>query len=152
MLARDLAMPFPVVGPDTNALQAARLHAERKLPGLIVSDSAGRPQTVLPGSQVLRFVLPSFEQREPLLARAYDERAADRLCARLAEQPVATLLPYGLTRESAELPIVNGDATVMEVAAVMARLHSPLVAVVEGGNLLGAITVAGLLSVLLPTS
>ena len=148
MLARDLAQPFPVVGPDTNALEAARLLAERRLPGLIVLDAAGRPGTVLPGSQVLRFVLPSYVQRDPGLARAYDERAADRLCGRLAEYSVRELLP----RERTELPVVDGGATAMEVAAVMARLHSPLVAVVDGGNLLGAITVAGLLSVLLPAS
>ncbi|MDP9396509.1 MAG: CBS domain-containing protein [Actinomycetota bacterium] len=148
MLARDLAQPFPVVGPDTNALDAARLLAERKLPGLIVLDSDGHPQTVLPGSQVLRFVLPGYVQEDPALARAYDERAADRLCGRLAEHPVRELLP----RKRPELPVVDAGATAMEVAAVMARLHSPLVAVVDGGTLLGAITVAGLLDVLLPSA
>lgn len=146
MLARDLAQPFPVVEPDTNALEAARLLVERKLPGLIVLDPAGHPTTVLPGSQVLRFVLPAYVQRDPALARAYDERAADLLCGRLAEHTVRELLP----RERTTLPVVDGGATVMEVAAVMARLHSPLVAVVDGDELLGAITVAGLLSLVLP--
>jgi CBS domain-containing protein len=146
MLARELAQPFPIVELDTNALDAARLLAERKLPGLIVVDDAGHPQTVLPGSQVLRFVIPSYVQRDSALARAYDERAADRLCGRLAEFRVQELLP----RERAELPVVDGGATVMEVAALMARLHSPLVAVTDRGDMLGAITVAGLLSVLLP--
>ena len=44
----------------------------------------------------------------------------------------------------------DGDATAMEVAAVMARMHSPLVAVVDGGEMLGAITVSSLLDVVLP--
>ncbi len=70
MLARNLARPFPVVGLDTNALEAARLLAERRLPGLIVLDVHGRPKTVLPGSQVLRFVLPDYVQEDPVLARA----------------------------------------------------------------------------------
>ena len=148
MLARNLARPFPVVGLDTNALDAARLLVERNLPGLIVVDAAGHPQTVLPGSQVLRFVLPDYVQEDPALARAYDERTADRLCASLADHPVRQLLP----RERATLPVVDGGATAMEVAAVMARLRSPLVAVVDGAELLGAITVAGLLRVLLPAS
>lgn len=148
MLARDLVRPFPVVELDTNALEAARLLVERNLPGLIVVDSTGHPQTVLPGSQVLRFVLPDYVQEDPSLARAYDERTADRLCASLANHPVRELLP----RERAALPVVDGGATSMEVAAVMARLHSPLVAVVDGEELLGAITVASLLSVLLPAT
>ncbi len=148
MLARDLAQPFPVVRPDTNALAAARLLAEHRLPGLIVVDEADRPQTVLPGSQVLRFLLPAYVQRDPSLARAYDERTADRLGARLAEHTVRELLP----RERATLPVVGGGATAVEVAAVMARLHSPVVAVLESDRLLGAITVSGLLTLLLPAA
>jgi CBS domain-containing protein len=147
-LARDLAQPFPVVRPDTNALAAARLLAEHRLPGLIVVDEADRPQTVLPGSQVLRFLLPAYVQRDPSLARAYDERTADRLGARLAEHTVRELLP----RERATLPVVGGGATAVEVAAVMARLHSPVVAVLESDRLLGAITVSGLLTLLLPAA
>jgi CBS domain-containing protein len=148
VLARDLAQPFPVVRPDTNALAAARLLAEHRLPGLIVVDEADRPQTVLPGSQVLRFLLPAYVQRDPSLARAYDERTADRLGARLAEHTVRELLP----RERATLPVVGGGATAVEVAAVMARLHSPVVAVLESDRLLGAITVSGLLTLLLPAA
>ena len=50
------------------------------------------------------------------------------------------------------LPVVDHDATTIEVAAVMARMHSPLVAVVEGDRLLGAITVSRLLEHWLPAS
>ncbi len=55
-----------------------------------------------------------------------------------------------LPRERVTLTVVDGGATAMEVAAVMAGLHSPLVAVVDGEELLGAITVSSLLNVLLP--
>jgi CBS domain-containing protein len=42
--------------------------------------------------------------------------------------------------------VVDPDATVLEVAAIMARMRSPLVAVAErGGQLLGAITLDALL-------
>jgi len=150
VLARDIAEPFPAVTVDSDALEAARLLAERKLPGLIVTDVAGRPRRVLPGSQVLRFVIPSYVQEDPPLARAYDEASADRLCATLAGRPVSSLLPR--EARAAELPVVDGGATVMEVAAVMARMHSPLVAVCgDDGVLLGAITVARLLDRLLPS-
>jgi CBS domain-containing protein len=123
--------------------------AERRLPGLIVTDAEGRPRTVLPGSQVLRFVIPNYVQEDPPLARAYDEATADQLCMTLAGKPVRTLLPRERDRE--DLPIVAASATAMEVAAVMARMHSPVVAVVEKDHtLVGAITVSRLLDLFLP--
>ena len=51
-----------------------------------------------------------------------------------------------LPRERHELPIVDGDATAMEVAAVMAGLRSQLVAVIDAGRFLGAITTARLIA------
>jgi predicted transcriptional regulator len=41
--------------------------------------------------------------------------------------------------------VVNHDDTLLEIAAIMARLHSPLVAVVKGDQILGAITASRLL-------
>lgn len=148
MRARDLAEPFPTVGLDDDAFTAAHLLSGRRLPGLLVVDATGQPHTVLPGSQVLKFVVPRYVQDDPALARVYDERAADELCSKLAGRPVRDVLPPPPDRD--DLPVVDADATAMEVAAVMARVHSPVVAVVEQGRLLGAITVSRLLSQLLP--
>jgi CBS domain-containing protein len=147
MLARDLAQPFPTVTLDSDALDAARTLAGRRLPGLIVLDENGRPYTVLPGSQVLRFVVPAYVQDDPALARAYDEKSADELCAKLASRQVREVLPK--RKDRLDLPIVAPDATAIEVAAVMAGLHSPIVAVVDGSTLLGAVTVSALLAHLL---
>jgi CBS domain-containing protein len=147
VLARDLADPdFPTVGLDHDAAAAARQLAERRLPGLVVVDDAGLPHSVLPGSQVLRFVIPGYVQDDPMLARVYDERHADALTAKLAGTPVRTLL----RAERTEPPVVDGKATAVEIAAVMARLHSPLVAVVEHGRYLGVVTVGRLLERMLP--
>jgi len=63
--------PFPAVGLDDDALTAARLMAERKLPGIIVCHGDGSPHTILPGSQVLRFVIPPHPEA-PRTARAAD--------------------------------------------------------------------------------
>jgi CBS domain-containing protein len=49
------------------------------------------------------------------------------------------------------LPVVGPDATVLEVAALMARARTPLVAVVAGGEMLGAITLDALLDRMLGT-
>ena len=151
MRARDLAEPFPVVTLETDAMEAARLMADRRLPGLIVCGADGHPYTVLPGSQVLRFIIPGYVQEDLALARVYDEQASDELLGKLTNSTVRDVLPR--ERDVDELPIVDHDATTIEVAAVMARMHSPIVAVVDGDELLGAITVSRLLDHLLrPTA
>ena len=81
--ARDLAQDLPAVGPDDSALDAARLIAERRLPGIAVVDADGRPVAVLPASQVLRFVVPGYVQEDPSLARVLDEAGADGCALRV---------------------------------------------------------------------
>jgi CBS domain-containing protein len=149
MLARELARPFPTVNLDTDAVEAARILAEQRLPGLIVLGDDGLPHTVLPGSQVLRFVVPTYVQDDPALARAYDEKSADALSDRLAGRTVRDLLPK--KQDRLEIPLVEPDATSIEIAAQMARMRSPIVAVVEHGVLQGAITVSALLAHLIAT-
>ncbi|MEO8556155.1 MAG: CBS domain-containing protein [Actinomycetota bacterium] len=148
MTARRLAEPFPTVTTDTDAMDAARVMAAGRLPGLIVCTDGGRPYTVLPGSQVLRFLIPAYLQDDPGLARALDEQASDELCRKLQRITVRDLLPEPPDLD--ELPVVDGEATALEVAAVMARTHSPLVAVVVDDRVVGAITVSRLLDYLLP--
>jgi CBS domain-containing protein len=148
MRAGELAEPFPTVSLDTDALTAARAMGDERRPGLIVCDEQGRPHTVLPGSQVLLFMIPSFVQEDTALARVYGEAEADKLMTRLSQKTVRDLLPRRQDRD--ELPVVEADATTLEVAAVMARMHSPLVAVVDGERLVGAVTVSRLFEVLFP--
>lgn len=148
MRAQDVASPFPTVGLQTPALEAARLLAGRNLPGLIVVDEAGRPKTILPGTQVLRMAIPTYCQEDPTLARVIDEAAADLFIRNVGDRTVAELLP----REHRELPVVDPDATVLEVAAVMARTRSPLVAVATKNQpMIGAITLDALLDRMLGT-
>jgi CBS domain-containing protein len=146
--ARDLADDFPTVGLDSGVLEAARTMAEAGRPGLVVLDDAGRPRTVLPGSQVLRFAIPRYVQEDPHLARVYGEQAADEVFAELRGKSVRELLPEVPDRQ--DLPIVDPDATSLEVAAVMARMRSPLAIVMDGEHILGVITVSRLLRSLLP--
>jgi CBS domain-containing protein len=145
MRAGELVEEYLVVGLDDDGFEAARLLAERRLPGLIVVDTQGHPHTVLPGSQVLRFVIPRHVQEDIALARVFDERHADVMAARLRGTPVRELLP----RVPVELSVVTHDATAMEIAAVMARLRSPPVAVVRDREIVGAMTAPRLLGVLL---
>ncbi|MGH3715690.1 MAG: CBS domain-containing protein [Micromonosporaceae bacterium] len=141
MRARDLASAFPTVTLSTPAMDAARLLADQDLPGLIVLDDGGQPSQILPGTQVLRFAVPRYCQEDPALARVVDEQHADLFLNALRDKTVREVLP----EKPRELPVVEGDATVLEVAAMMARMRSPLVAVVAGEEMLGAITLDSLL-------
>ncbi len=142
MRARDLAVQFPTVRTDTPVIEAARLLAGMDLPGLIVVDDRGRPTTILPGTEVLRMAVPQYCQADPALARVVDEATADIFLDQLADRTVAEALP----RRRRELPVVDGDATALEIAALMARAPSPLVAVVgKDHQLIGAVTLDGLL-------
>ncbi|MGH3981819.1 MAG: CBS domain-containing protein [Pseudonocardiaceae bacterium] len=142
MRAADLVSPYPTVRSDTPVLEAARLLAGQNLPGLIVVDDGGQPFTILPGTEVLRLAVPGYCQDDPALARVVDEAAADVFLRGLGERTVAESLP----KEPRELPVVEPHATVLEMAALMARTRTPLVAVVEpDGALQGAITLDALL-------
>ncbi len=147
MLAAQLARHYPTVTMDTDALEAARILADARLPGLIVLDDAGQPYTVLPGSQVLRFIVPSYVQDDPTLARAYDEASADSMCDELAARTVRDVLPKRV--DLLDLPVVAADATSIEIAAVMAGQRSPIVAVMDGSRFVGAVVVSVLLEHLL---
>jgi CBS domain-containing protein len=144
MRARDLAAPFPTVRMDTPAIDAARLLAGQDLPGLIVINDEGYPVTVLAGTQVLRMAIPQYCQDDPTLARVIDEAAADLFLRELGDRTVAQALPQHLP----DLAVVAPDATVLEIAAMMARTRTrtPLVAVVDKTRtMLGAITLDALL-------
>ncbi len=143
MRAEELAEEFPVVTVDSDALDAARLLAEHRLPGIVVTDSAGKPFAVLPASQVVRFIVPRYVQDDPSLAGVLNESMADRAAEKLGGKTVGDMLPDHLT----DVPSAHADDTIIEVAAVMARLRSPLIAVVkDGGTLFGVITASRLLA------
>lgn len=141
MRARDLTAPFPTVTLDTSVHEAARLLSEQRLPGLIVLDGRGRPLSILPGTQVLRLAVPAYCMEDPMLTRVVDEAHADRFLRRLDDRTVRQCLP----EEPRELPVAEPKATMLELAALMARMHSPLVAVVDDGRLIGAVTLQSLL-------
>lgn len=143
MRAAELAETYPVVDIDSSALDAVRLLAEHRLTGLVVgTDSAEQPYAVLPASQVVRFLVPGYVQDDPGLAGALTETMADHAADKLSGRTIRDVLP----RQRQHVPVVDADSTIIEVAAVMARLHSPLVIVVEDGELRGVITASRLLA------
>jgi CBS domain-containing protein len=143
--AEQMAEDYPVITMDSGALEAARLLAEHRLPGLVVTDRDGHPRSILPASEVVRFLVPSYVQEDPSLAGVLSESMADRIVETLGAKRVGELIPA----EAPELAVVNADDTIVEVAAVMARLRCPLAAVMTNGELVGVITASRLLQVAL---
>lgn len=141
MRAEEIAEEFPVVSIDSDALDAARMLAEHRLPGLLVTDASGNPYAVLPASQVVRFLLPRYVQDDPSLAGVLNESMADRAADKLGGKSVRDVLPDHLLN----IPSANADDTIIEVAAVMAQRRSPLIAVVKEGELRGVITASRLI-------
>ncbi|MCJ1676958.1 CBS domain-containing protein [Streptomyces sp. APSN-46.1] len=149
MPARELAEPYPHVTTDDSAVDAVRLLAEQNLPALLVLDAEGTPYAAVPGSQLVRQLVPAYVMEDPLLAPVIDERHAQAMAEDLVGKTVAEWLPARTFKP----PYVGPDAGTMEIAAAMARTHVPLVAVVErdGANnrLVGVVSAAGLMRHLL---
>ncbi|MEV5475150.1 CBS domain-containing protein [Streptomyces sp. NPDC052207] len=149
MRARELAVEYETVSLDTDAIAAARLMVEHRLPALLVLDDDGAPKAILPASQMIKILVPGYVIDDPTLAAVVDERHADQLCRALAGRSVRDCLSKSVPTP----PVADPDATALEVAALMAQVRSPLVAVADrekaGFHLLGVITASHLLEQLL---
>ena len=130
MHAEEIAEEFPVVTVDSNALDAARMLAEHRLPGIVVTDTSGQPYAVLPASQVVRFIVPTYVQDDPSLAGVFNESMADQAADKLGNKKVRDVLPEHLTDVRRQR-----RRHIIEVAALMARQRSPLIAVMKDGKL-----------------
>jgi CBS domain-containing protein len=135
--------PAVVVDPGDDAHESLRRLAASGGPGIVVRTARG--PVVIPSSQVLRVALPRYVLDDPSLGRVWDEASADRVADVLAGRRVVDLLGVLDEEDERVAAVVDPDATLVEVAAVMAEAHAPLVAVVDGADLLGVVTVAQVL-------
>jgi CBS domain-containing protein len=146
MRARDLATPYPSVAPDTPAEEAARLLAEEAVEGVFVQDEHGNLQGVVADTTLLAFLLPRYLAEDRALVGVLGEDVADALWQRLRGRTVRDLLPVS----TAGLPEVDGNDTLVKVAATLVRSGASLVAVRDrDGRLLGGITTSQLIRRLL---
>lgn len=143
MRAEEIVDEFPVVDIDSPARDAVRLLAEHRLTALLVGiNGSDNTYAVLPASQVVRFLVPAYVQDDPGLARVLTESMADHAADKLSGKTIRDLLP----KKTQQIPVVDADDTIIEVAEVMSRMHSPLVTVVKDGKLHGVITASRLLA------
>lgn len=145
MKARNLASPHMVLRRDASAREAAAVLARHDVRAALVVDEAGEFVGVLSDSELLRALLPPFISESEALARVLEEDAWDALFRRLEGRSVGDLMP----KERDGPPVVSGDDTLVEVASAMVRARASLVGVVDGGRLVGGISIDDLVSHLL---
>ena len=142
MRAEDIVEDFPVVRTDSPALDAVRMVADQRLPGLMVTDTSGKPYAVLAAADLVRFILPGYVQDDLSLAGVLGSSMAGHAADNLRGKTVADLLPKQLHH----VPVAKaGDGTIA-VAAEMLQVRSPLIAVTKDGKLHGVITASRLLA------
>ena len=124
--AEQIAEEFPVVSMNSDALDAVRLLATRRLPGLVVTDEAGTPVTICPRHR-WSVAGAAYVLEDPSLAGVLSESIADRIADKLGESRSRQVLP----KPPPEMPTVKSDDTLIEVAAIMAGNRSPLIAVMK---------------------
>jgi CBS domain-containing protein len=143
--ARDLAVTYPSLPADAPAADVARVLAEEPVDAVFV-ERHGQLQGVVTDLGLLLRLLPGYILEDPTLAQVLEEDAAGLLWQRLDGHTAAELLPT----KRAEVAQVDGDATLVEVAAAMVRARAPVVAVRDhDGRLLGGITTSRLITRLL---
>lgn len=148
MHAADVVETLPTAGLDDAVLSALRMVLRHGLPALVVADDQGNVVAGLSSVELLRAALPRYMRDEPCLARVYGGDHEDRLVAQLAGTSVRELVSELADR----VPVARQEATVMELAEMMARRCCPVVLVERAdsdGGVLGVVTANGLLKVLL---
>lgn len=147
MRARELARQHPQVDYEAPAEEAARVMVDpgEEPRGVLVVDREGWLKGVVSELAWLRFLLPPYVIEDEGLARVMGQKAADELWRRLEGRTVAEVL----AEAPEEPPVVDGDASLVEVASAMVRTRSPLVVVHEEEWATGAITARPLLKRLL---
>jgi CBS domain-containing protein len=145
MRARNLASPRETIRLDATAAEAAAVLARHDVRAILVVDASGGFAGVLSDSELLRALLPAYVEENEALARVLDESASEALHRSLESKTVADLMPAD--REAA--PVVDVDDNLIEVAATLVHSRASLVGVVEGGRLIGGISMDDLVSHLL---
>lgn len=133
MHASDIAIPLPIVDRTTPALKAAKLIAASDVGGLIVANPDGKPVMVVATVDILRLLLPSYLREDMSLAAVVDEKGAEEMWTNAASRTLGELIDDDAVRMP-DLVTVDADATIVEIAAVMADSRARIVLVRGEGD------------------
>ena len=145
MRARNIASRHYTVAAEAPASEAAEILSRLDVRAVLVVDAAGQLAGVLSDTRLLAALLPDYIEENAALARVLEEDAVDLLRQRLEGRRVADLLDV----HEVSHPEVEGDARLIEVAAMMVHTRLSLVGVRDQGQLIGGISIDDLLTHLL---
>lgn len=143
--ARNIASRHFTVAAEAPAAEAAAILSRVDVRAVLVVDAGQRLAGVLSDSALLSALLPDYVEEDAALARVLEEDATDLLWHRLEGRTVADLLDA----HEGPHPEVDGDARLLDVAAMMVRTRLSLVGVRDEGELIGGISIDDLLTHLL---
>jgi predicted transcriptional regulator len=144
--ARDLLDTGPVVHQDAEALEVVTSLVAEHWDGLVIVDEAMAPLATVSLAQVLRLALPDYIEDDVSLASVYSERDADTFAESLRGRTVYEVMP----RPRQTIVTVAPEATLLEVAALMAVHFTAIVAVVDRHRVIGAVGAHALMKATLP--
>jgi CBS domain-containing protein len=145
MHAAGVVETLPTAHLDDDVLPAIRMVLRHALPGIVIADASGAVVCYLSSTDLLRLALPGYLRDEPGLARVLDEEHADRIAAALVGARVGEVVGDCGDR----IPVAGPQASVVELAELMARRRCPLVLVErEDGEMLGMVTANRLLDLI----
>lgn len=110
-----MSKPQTMISPKETFRRAVELVAIHG-PLLVVDEERGL-LGVLSDATLLRGLLPVYIQTQDLLAGVLDEHSAEALFSRAQERKVGDLL-------TGDIPLVQGEDSLIEVAAAMVRTGS----------------------------
>jgi CBS domain-containing protein len=146
MDARDLVVPLPAVSVATSVRDAARLVADQHAPGLIITDESGAVLGAISTTQLLRMALPTYLSQAPGLTRSFGDSSVASLFDECADRTVGSCM----SGKHATSPTIAAGSRLLEVAELMARADSPVVAVVDPPqSIVGAVTADAVMLALL---
>jgi CBS domain-containing protein len=142
--AKDGADPRAVVRTGTPLLEALAILEACGRDGLVVVTETGALAATCSAAQLLALVLPDYYEDDPALAAVVTDAAGLASVRAWADQPIGALLARDAPAEQ-----VPAGATMLEVATRMATRGAPLVAVVDGGRVLGGLDARTVLAAML---
>jgi signal-transduction protein with cAMP-binding, CBS, and nucleotidyltransferase domain len=126
---------------DEPAAEAAQAMARINVRAVVVLNRDESLAGVVSDSMLLRMLLPPYVEEAERLAGVLGEKAAEELWRRLEGKTAQDLIPSGQRPAT-----IDADDTLIEVAAVMVRTRAPVVAVRQGNQISGVVTIEDLLA------
>lgn len=136
MRATDIQIELPMIDRTRSAAEASRVIAETGRIGVVVCGRDKRPLGMITAVDLFRLALPEYLMSDPSLAATLDEEGIAELIAKLRDKTVGEVIDDDSVRLR-EVPVVQPDDTVVEIAAVLASAGSTI-AMVDGTQEKGA--------------